>query len=182
MAGMKLTKTLALVAALAPGMACSALQEDACVRSTPAPLFSYSGSGVTPQAFTLVSSHEALEQFQLSPRIQVKVEHGGCEYVVVKLRFESTDLFAQGYTDALAHDRAVALLRLLQYARPALSLDLNLAGTALLRAGAREPSLRQEWVFQGRSGEPLAATVRLDAAGRSGSLGYVELTLAQGPL
>ncbi|OON63261.1 hypothetical protein B0920_07645 [Massilia sp. KIM] len=62
---MKLTKTLALAAALAPGTACSSLQEDACVRSTPAPLFSSSGNGVTPQSFTVVSSHEALEQFQL---------------------------------------------------------------------------------------------------------------------
>jgi len=163
---------------------CSAVQADDCVRSTPSPVFAAARKDVQAHIFTLKSDHEAVERFKLAPGMQVKVEHGGCEYFVTKIRFEAPELFAKTYTDAMAYETAASLLRTLNNARPEVGFDLGLASETLLAEARRKrtPKLDHELSIQGDGVPPLQARIVIDAAGRARSLGYLEVTLFRGPL
>lgn len=169
---------------LVAGMLCSTARADDCVRSTPTPIFPASRSDIQSHRFTVKSDHEAVEQFRLDPVTQVKVEHGGCEYVVTKLRFESPTLFAKAYSDPLAYETAVSLLRKLKEARPDSSFDFELASRTLLKqAGSKRGArLKRELAVQGDGVPPLQAVILIDAAGRETSFGFLEVTLFRGPL
>jgi hypothetical protein len=99
---------------------------------------------VQSHRFTVQSDHEAVEQFRLDPATLVKVEHGGCEYVVTKLRFESPRLFVKKYSDALAYESAVSLLRQLKAARPELAFDLDLANRTLMEEAGKKAGSQAE--------------------------------------
>jgi hypothetical protein len=163
---------------------CPVAQADDCIRSTPTPMFPAHRDAIQAHRFALESDHEALERFQLGPAMQVKVEHGGCEYFVTKLRFESPKLFAKNYTDAMAYETAASLLKKLKDARPELPFDLDLASARIAKEARRKrvPGLNQEFVVDGDGVPPLQATVVIDAAGRGRTSGYVEVTLFRGPL
>jgi hypothetical protein len=169
---------------LTAGIMCSMARADDCVRSTPAPIFAANRNDVQAHSFTLNSNHEAVERFHLGSGTQVTVEHGGCEYFVTKIRFESPALFAKKYTDSMAYETAASLLQKLKDSRPELNFDLNLASETLLKEARqkRVPKLNQEFSIPGDGSPPLQAMVQIDSAGRHGSFGYLEVTLFRGPL
>lgn len=175
---------LVLGFSLIAGIMCSTARADDCVRSTPTPMFPAGRSDIQSHRFTIESDHEAVEQFRLGPLTQVKVEHGGCEYVVAKLRFESPSLFEKTYSDALAYQNAVSLLRQLKDARPDITFDLELASRTLLKeAGSRRGTrLGRELAVRGDGVSPLQAVIVVGAAGREKSSGFLEVTLFRGPL
>lgn len=177
-------KRLVFGLGLIAGMLCSTTRADDCVRSTPAPIFSANRSDIQTHSFTLRSDHEAVERFRFGSDTEVKVEHGGCEYYVTKLRFESPSLFAKKYSDTLAYQNAASLLRKLKDSRPEINFDLELASQTLLKEAGRKrvPKLNQEFRIQGDGVSPLQAVIQIDAAGRGRSFGYLEVTLFRGPL
>jgi hypothetical protein len=179
-----IAKHLAFGFGLTAAVMCSMARADDCVRSTPAPVFAANRSDVQAHSFTLKSDHEAVERFHLGSGTQVTVEHGGCEYFVTKLRFESPDLFAKKYTDSMAYETAASLLQKLKASRPEFNFDLNLASLTLLKEARRKrvPKLSQEFSVPGDGIPPLQAIVQIDSAGRDRSFGYLEVTLFRGPL
>jgi hypothetical protein len=179
-----IAKIFALGLGLIAGLTCSIARADGCVRSTPTPIFAPYRTDVQAHSFTLQSDHEAVERFNLGTNTQVKVEHGGCEYFVTKVRFESPDLFREKYTDAVAHQIAASLLQALRQYRPELNFDLDLASKTLLQEINRDPmpKLEQEFPIQGDGIPPIQARLLINAAGRDGSFGYLEITMFRGPL
>ena len=181
-AGGRLFLGLALVA----GTMCPPAYADDCVTAPPTPMFSTARRDIQSHGFRRKSAHEAIERLRLGPDTQVRVEHGGCEYVVAKLRFESPDLFANRYADGLAYEQAAALLGRLQALRPArgFDFDLRLARKTLLAAAGRKrpPGLGEEFHVRGDGVPPLEAVLQVEAAGRRGKGGFVDVTLFRGPL
>jgi hypothetical protein len=179
-----IAKSLAIGLGLIAGFICSIARADGCVRCTPAPIFPANRTDIPAHSFTLQSDHEAVERFNLGTNTRVKVEHGGCEYFVTKVRFESSDLFREKYTDGVAYQTAASLLQALKKSRPQLDFDLDLASRTLAQQINRKrvPKLDQEFSIQGDGIPPLQARILIDAAGRAGSSGYVEITLFRGPL
>jgi hypothetical protein len=177
-------KSLFFGLGLTAGIVCSMARADDCVRSTPSPIFAADRNDVRPHSFMLKSDHEAVERFHLGSDTQVKVEHGGCEYFVTTLRFESPDLFAKKYTDAMAYETAASLLLKLKDARPEFIFDLDLASETLLKEARRKrvPKLSQEFSIQRDRSSPLQAMMQIDAAGRHKSFGYLEVSFFIGPL
>lgn len=172
--------------ALVAGMTCSPAHADDCVTAAPTPMFSAARHDIPSHGFRRKSAHEAVERLRLGPDTQVRVEHGGCEYVVARFRFESPDLFANRYSDGLAYEQAAALLGRLQALRPArdFDFDLGLARKTLLSAAGRKrpPGLGEEFHVRGDGVPPLEAVLQVEAAGRRGASGFVEVTLFRGPL
>lgn len=177
-------KKLVLGMCLTAGITCTAARADDCVRSTPAPIFPAGRNDVQAHTFALKSDHEAVEQFVLRSNLQVKVEHGGCEYFVTKIRFESSELFAAKYSDSMAYESAAGLLQELKKARPELNFDLDLASNTLRTEVKRNRAskLNHELSIQGDGVPPLQAMILLDAAGREKSIGFLQVTLFRGPL
>jgi len=180
----RVAKHLVLGVGLVAGIFCATVHADDCVRSRPRPIFPASRDDIQSHRFTIESDHEAVEQFRLDTLTQVKVEHGGCEYVVTKLRFESPTLFAKTYSDALAYETAVSLLRRLNDARPDSSFDLELASRTLMKEArkGRGGKIGRELAVQGDGVSPLQAVILIDAAGREQSRGFLAVTLFRGPL
>jgi len=130
--GQRLLCSLGCVA----GMMCTAVRADDCVTAAPTPMFSTARHDIEAHRFVRKSGHEAVERFRLGTDTQVRVAHGGCEYVVARFRFASPGLFADRYADALAYEQAAALLGRLRALRPArdFDFDLGLARKTLLGA------------------------------------------------
>lgn len=172
--------------ALVAGTMCAPVRADDCVTGAPTPMFSAARRDIPAHAFQRKSAHEAIERFRLGPDVQVRVEHGGCEYVVAKFRFESPGLFANSHADGLAYEQAAALLGRLKALRPErdFDFDLGLAGKTLLQAARRKrpPGLGEELHVRGDGVAPLEAVLQVEAAGRRGASGYVEVSLFRGPL
>lgn len=179
-----IAKIFALGLGLIAGFTCSIARADGCVRSTPTPIFATNRTDVQAHSFTLQSDHEAVERFNLGTNTQVKVEHGGCEYFVTNVRFESPDLFREKYTNAVAYQIAASLLQALRQCRPELNFDLDLASKTLLQEINRNPMLKleQEFPIQGDGIPPIQARLLINAAGRDGSFGFLKITMFRGPL
>lgn len=157
---------------------------DDCVRSTPSPIFPADLHTVRDYGFRLQSDHEAAERFRFGPNMQVRVEHGGCEYFVTKFRFQSPALFSGTYSPALAYRTAASLLQQLNALRPESGFELDMASKTLLRVTTRRPMpmLDKQFAVRGDGVAPLEAVVVVNAAGRRKSFGYLEVTLFRGPL
>ena len=180
--GQRLLCSLGCVA----GMMCTAVRADDCVTAAPTPMFSTARHDIEAHRFVRKSGHEAVERFRLGTDTQVRVAHGGCEYVVARFRFASPGLFADRYADALAYEQAAALLGRLRALRPArdFDFDLGLARKTLLEAARRKrpPALGEELRVRGDGVAPLEAVLQVEAAGRRGAGGFVDVTLFRGPL
>lgn len=172
------------LAGLLTAFACWNAQADDCVRSTPSAIFAADRGDIRAHTFTLKSEHEAIERFRLASGIRVEVAHGGCEYLVNTLRFESNHLFAKGWSVADSYKEAASMLRMLQGAHAETNFDLGLAAATLLEESGRKrnPTMNRELAIHGDGEPPLEAGVKISAAGRRKGAGYLEVTLFRGPL
>lgn len=178
-------RVIVLAAALLAGAGAHArARAQDCMRSEAAPLFPKPLASIGAHAFTTTSNHEGVERFTFGDGVRADVNHGGCEYDVTTLRFSAPALFARGYAARQAYAAAAAYLRTLAALRPETSNDFGAAAATLdARASAAPtPAFGEELAVDGDGAPPIQGRVKVDAAGRQGKSGYVQVTLFKGPL
>ncbi|MGM9481472.1 hypothetical protein ACS5PN_09805 [Roseateles sp. NT4] len=155
------------------GMAAAQAPAQDCVRSEPQPLLP-SAHGVEARQFRRLNTHEAVESFTLRSGDRFRVEHGGCEYVVLSFSLRP----AQANSSRLL--AAAQGLRQLAALKPAAIFDLAAAASAMEALARSGQALvnGQEYPVPGDGEDFLQARFMFDAAPR----GVVSFKLIRGPL
>jgi hypothetical protein len=157
---------------------------DGCMRGKPYPVFAHKCPSIRSHVFLFKSGHEADERIRLKSGDRIKIRHWGCGYYVLTFKRESFRLFPHEPSRSEVCKEASALLRQAENLKGTSVFDFGLAAHTV-EAVQEIPSdfeFHTEYPVEGDGTDFLQTQVRIDAAGRIGKTGFIEVSLSKGPL
>ncbi|WP_147373948.1 hypothetical protein [Massilia cavernae] len=185
MARIKPVSSILFTAVLAiPSVGLAEPVRDDCVRGEPVPVFAPTKSGLRSYQFRSPAGEGARELGSLGPGESLEIRHGGCEYLVMTIRFTSRKLRRQDVSGANAYPLAAGVLQRMHKLKAQSPYDLVLAAKTLIDASRRRshPDFGESLPVDGDGIDFLQTQIQIDKAGLSHGFGFVEFSLFKGPL
>ncbi len=181
--------TRSLLTAFLFAISSASVWADDCVRGLPEPAFK-AGGEVRSDRFTRLKSTEAREQVVFKSGEQLTIEHGGCNYYVVGLRYEAKTLLSSDRSPTAVFKASAKYLRQLARLKPNLSIRLDETANKLEhlvaqsgKAGASKVGFWYTYHVSGEAGL-IETRVIVKGGGRTadGKRDYIDLEISIGEL
>lgn len=178
-----------LLTVLILAMSSASVWADDCIRGLPEPAFKVGGE-IRSDRFTRLKGTQAREQVVFKSGEKLTLEHGGCNYYVVGLRYEGQNLLGSDRSPLGVFKASAKYLRQLAKLKPNLSIGLDETATKLdllvAQSGKAGASKVGFWYAYHVSGEAglIETRVIVKGAGRTpdGKRDYIDLEVSIGEL